>query len=159
MATFGLDELRDGLLGPWPSGWVLRRIAVLDGGGGDVQQIGDTLWVSSFATDEVQRVSLGELLPSAMAYAVLAESLAPRRSTRNFSRRSWCVLAVRRRASVQAREGCQSPSRRRTTDSAIVARVLTCAALRPSNRSRWTSSTCAGAASSIAIRPAGVIAT
>ena len=38
---------------------VLRRIAVLDGGGGDVQQIGDTLWVSSFATDEVQRISLG----------------------------------------------------------------------------------------------------
>ena len=38
---------------------VLRRIAVIDGGGGDVQQIGDTLWVSSFATDEVQRISLG----------------------------------------------------------------------------------------------------
>ena len=38
---------------------VLRRIAVIDGGGGDVQQIGDTLWVSSFATNEVQRISLG----------------------------------------------------------------------------------------------------
>ena len=38
---------------------VLRRIAVRDVGGGDVQQIGDTLWVSSFATDEVQRISLG----------------------------------------------------------------------------------------------------
>jgi streptogramin lyase len=37
---------------------VLRRIAVLDGGGGDVQQIGDTLWVSSFATNEVQRIPL-----------------------------------------------------------------------------------------------------
>ena len=37
---------------------VLRRIAVIDGGGGDVQQIGDTLWVSSFATDEVQRIPL-----------------------------------------------------------------------------------------------------
>jgi hypothetical protein len=39
-------------------GGVTRRIAVLDGGGGDVQQIGETLWVSSFATDEVQRISL-----------------------------------------------------------------------------------------------------
>jgi hypothetical protein len=37
---------------------VLRRIAVLHGGGGDVQQIGDTLWVSSFATDQVQRIPL-----------------------------------------------------------------------------------------------------
>ena len=37
---------------------VMRRIAVLDGGGGDVQQIGDSLWVSSFATNEVQRISL-----------------------------------------------------------------------------------------------------
>jgi len=37
---------------------VLRRVAVLDGGGGDVQQIGDTLWVASFATDEVQRIPL-----------------------------------------------------------------------------------------------------
>ena len=39
---------------------VLRRIAVIDGGGGDVQQIGDTLWVSSFATNEVQRIPLTE---------------------------------------------------------------------------------------------------
>ncbi len=37
---------------------VLRRIAVLDGGGGDVQQIGDILWVSSFATDQVQGIEL-----------------------------------------------------------------------------------------------------
>lgn len=37
---------------------VLRRIAVRDGGGGDVQQIGNTLWVSSFATDQVQGIEL-----------------------------------------------------------------------------------------------------
>lgn len=37
---------------------VLRRIAVHDGGGGDVQQIGDTLWVSQFILDEVQRIPL-----------------------------------------------------------------------------------------------------
>ena len=37
---------------------VLRRIAVRHGGGGDVQQIGDTLWVSSFATNELQRIPL-----------------------------------------------------------------------------------------------------
>ena len=38
---------------------VLRRIAVLDGGGGDVQQIGDTLWVAQFITDRVERIPLG----------------------------------------------------------------------------------------------------
>jgi streptogramin lyase len=39
---------------------VLRRIAVIDGGGGDVQQIGDVLWVASFGTDQVQRIALGD---------------------------------------------------------------------------------------------------
>ena len=38
---------------------VLRRIAVLDGGGGDVQQIGDTLWVAQFIRDRVERIPLG----------------------------------------------------------------------------------------------------
>ena len=37
---------------------VLRRIALLDGSGGDVQQIGGSLWVSSFATNQVQRIEL-----------------------------------------------------------------------------------------------------
>ncbi|MEU1971933.1 hypothetical protein ABZ477_09765 [Microbacterium sp. NPDC019599] len=37
---------------------VLRRIAVAAGAGGDVQQVGDTLWVSGFATDEVEMISL-----------------------------------------------------------------------------------------------------
>lgn len=38
---------------------VERRILVTDGGGGDVQQVGNDLWVSSFATDQVEIVSLG----------------------------------------------------------------------------------------------------
>ena len=37
---------------------VLRRIKVIDGGGGDVQQIGDVLWVASFGTNELQRILL-----------------------------------------------------------------------------------------------------
>ena len=38
---------------------VLRRIKVIDGGGGDVQQVGAWLWVASFGTDQLQRISLG----------------------------------------------------------------------------------------------------
>lgn len=37
---------------------VERRIHVVDGSGGDVVQVGDSLWVSSFATDEVEVISL-----------------------------------------------------------------------------------------------------
>lgn len=37
---------------------VLRRVRVLNGGGGDVQQVGDTLWVSSFRTHQVQAIDL-----------------------------------------------------------------------------------------------------
>jgi streptogramin lyase len=40
---------------------VLRRIAVDRwGGGGDVQQIGDTLWVSGFANQSIQRIHLSQ---------------------------------------------------------------------------------------------------
>ncbi|WP_133541184.1 hypothetical protein [Microbacterium sp. BK668] len=38
---------------------VERRIRVAEGGGGDVLQVGDELWVSSFATDEVEVIGLG----------------------------------------------------------------------------------------------------
>ena len=41
-----------------PADRVLRRIKVLDGGGGDVQQVGAILWVASFGTGELQRIPL-----------------------------------------------------------------------------------------------------
>ena len=31
---------------------------MIDGGGGDVQQVGDVLWVASFGTNELQRILL-----------------------------------------------------------------------------------------------------
>lgn len=38
---------------------VVRRLEVDDGRGGDVQQVGDVLWVSSFMNDAVERIPLG----------------------------------------------------------------------------------------------------
>jgi streptogramin lyase len=39
---------------------VLRRVAVADGGGGDLQEVGGELWIAHFGDDKTQRISLGD---------------------------------------------------------------------------------------------------